>query len=499
MTILSDIQQLEPGAWVQLFELDATSLGADRLFFHGYTQIGSIWWQGTEYSPWPIDAEGFELNPDQPPTPTLSAGNVDGRMTALCLAYQDLVGAKLIRHRTLGKYLDVANSPVSNVVQQSFIPSGTTFQIGGPAGQTAGVNVSAIHRTDWQGRTALSGMPRTNSVRNSATLVGSSLSNVTLTMGTDGAPDGSANYAIITSMATAAPQIAVATNTSNIIVDQDGACSFRARIRDSGSGFVCFQCNQQDASNTVLAASAINFDLIHGVWGSEFAVGSFGLNGFASLSAVKLNGWWHLAYKFTPKATATRAQPYIGQASSLTSRGGAVGAKLHIFGVQNCPGVYIPTGTANVTVTDYTVTAVGAGALGQAATAAMAFDWDGSFQNNPTADPTQEMPLDIWFLERRSAETSEVLTWELSSALDFNGRQIPARQIIANSCAWLTRGGYRGPYCGYNGPPVATVDDTPTTDPALDRCSGKLKGCRFRFGQNGELPYGSFPAASLIK
>jgi len=499
VTLNADIQLLEPGGWVELFELDATALGADRLFFHRYTQVGPVWWQGTEYSPWPIDTQGFELNPNQPPTPTLSAGNVNGRMTALCLAYQDLVGAKLIRHRTLAKYLDPQNSPPKTAVQQAFAPVGTAFQLGGSAGTVAGVAVGGLHRTDWQGRTALFGVPRTNSVRNSATLIGASVSNVTLTLGTDGAPDGSANYAIITSAATAAPQIAVATNTSNVIVDQDGACNFRARIRDSGSGFVCFQCNQQDASNTVLAASAINFDLTHGTWGAEFAVGTFGLNGFASLSAVKLNGWWHLGYKFTPKATATRAQPYIGQASSLTSRGGAVGAKLHIFGVQNCPGVYIPTGTANVTVTDYTVSSTGAGTLGQAATGATTFDWDGSFQNNPTADPTQEAPPDAWFLERRSAEDNTTVTWELSSALDFNGRQTPGRQIIANSCGWLSRGGYRGPNCGYTGPAVAKADDSPTSDPAQDRCGGRLSSCRLRFGQNGELPYGSFPAASLIK
>jgi lambda family phage minor tail protein L len=231
VTLTADIQQLEPGGWIELFELDATVLGADHLFFHRYLQIGVIWWQGVQYSPWPIDTQGFELNPNQPPTPTLSAGNVDGRMTALCLAYQDLVGAKLVRHRTLVRYLDAANFPAGN----------------------------------------------------------------------------------------------------------------------------------------------------------------------------------------------------------------------------------------------------------------------------PTADATQEVPLDVWFIERRSAENNTSVTWELSSALDFNGRQSPGRQIIANSCGWLSRGGYRGPNCGYTGPAVAKSDDSPTTDPALDRCGGRLSSCRLRFGQNGELPYGSFPAASLIK
>ena len=46
--------------------------------------------------------------------------------------------------------------------------------------------------------------------------------------------------------------------------------------------------------------------------------------------------------------------------------------------------------------------------------------------------------------------------------------------------------------------PVATDDDIITTDAAQDRCSGTLKGCKFRFGENGQLRYGSFPTAGRI-
>ncbi|MDR3446012.1 phage minor tail protein L [Dyella sp.] len=235
MTIFADIQTLEPGAWVELFDLDVRSItgggAGDVLHFHGYTQVGPIYWRGTPYEPWPVQADGFEVNTDQPPQPTFSAGNVNGRITALCLAYQDLVGAKLTRRRTLGKFLDAAN-----------FPSG-----------------------------------------------------------------------------------------------------------------------------------------------------------------------------------------------------------------------------------------------------------------NPTADPDQEVPPDIWYLERRSGEDYTQITWELSSPMDFGSRQLPGRDIIANVCGWLMKGGYRGPYCGYNGPPVATIDDQPTADPSKDACSGRLVACGFRFGANNELPYGGFPAASLIK
>lgn len=121
--ITSDIQKLEPGELVQLFELDASEIGGDVLRFHGYAQ-GAIWWQGNEYAPWAIEATGFAKSGDaQQPAPQLRVGNigqdadgnpVPGVITALCLALDDLVGARLTRHRTLGKYLDARNFPGGN-------------------------------------------------------------------------------------------------------------------------------------------------------------------------------------------------------------------------------------------------------------------------------------------------------------------------------------------------------------------------------------------------
>lgn len=49
------------------------------------------------------------MQPSKPPVPTLSVANIDGSISAACLQFQDLVGATVIRHRTLGKYLDAAN------------------------------------------------------------------------------------------------------------------------------------------------------------------------------------------------------------------------------------------------------------------------------------------------------------------------------------------------------------------------------------------------------
>ena len=96
-------------------------------------------------------------------------------------------------------------------------------------------------------------------------------------------------------------------------------------------------------------------------------------------------------------------------------------------------------------------------------------------------------------------ESNDAVQFELSSALDFNGVQLPRRQIVANVCWWLSCGGYRGPYCGYTGEACFDRNDNPVTDPALDRCGGRLSSCKCRFGEHNPLPFGSFPAADLIR
>lgn len=232
MSINADIQTLEPGSMVTLYELDATPIGGELYRFHADTLSAPIWWQGNEYSPWPIEADGFEMTGQgQQPSPTLSVGNVDGFITALVIYFDDLVGAKLTRHRTLTRYLDAVNFP-------------------------------------------------------------------------------------------------------------DG---------------------------------------------------------------------------------------------------------------------------------------------------------------NPEADSDEEFPPDIWYVERKVSEDNVSVQFEMASALDFNNVQLPRGQIVANVCRWLSIGGYRGPYCGYNGPPVANEFDVITSDAARDKCGGRLTSCKLRFGANNPLPYGSFPAAGLIR
>ena len=116
-------------------------------------------------------------------------------------------------------------------------------------------------------------------------------------------------------------------------------------------------------------------------------------------------------------------------------------------------------------------------------------------EGNPDADPQQELPRETWIVDRKALENDEAVSFELASPHDVMGQQLPARQIIRSTCVWL----YRSSECGYCGGPVATATDAPTSDPALDRCSRRLSGCMLRFGTNGELPYGGFLAAGLMR
>lgn len=115
MTINADIQSLTPGAMVEFYELDATGIGGGVLRFQcnpGDAQ--NIYWQGLEYSLWPIKAEGFALTSEQQPRPKVKVGNLNGSISYLCLLYDDLVGAKLTRRRTFVRYLDATNFPDGN-------------------------------------------------------------------------------------------------------------------------------------------------------------------------------------------------------------------------------------------------------------------------------------------------------------------------------------------------------------------------------------------------
>ena len=120
-------------------------------------------------------------------------------------------------------------------------------------------------------------------------------------------------------------------------------------------------------------------------------------------------------------------------------------------------------------------------------------------EGNPSADPREELPPEIWIVQQKTLETAQVVEFTLASALDFNGQKLPDRPIIAGVCAWLRKGGYRGPYCGYTGGRMFDLNGNRVTDPTLDRCSGLMSDCKKRFGEYEVINFGGFPSADLIR
>lgn len=73
----------------------------------------------------------------------------------------------------------------------------------------------------------------------------------------------------------------------------------------------------------------------------------------------------------------------------------------------------------------------------------------------PSADPLQEFPLDVFYIERKTSENALTITWQLGSVLDLEGLQLPRRVITQNYCQWK----YRSSECGYTGAPVFNAND----------------------------------------
>jgi len=107
---------------------------------------------------------------------------------------------------------------------------------------------------------------------------------------------------------------------------------------------------------------------------------------------------------------------------------------------------------------------------------------------NTDADPYAEWPRDIYYVDRKSAETRDVVEFELASAFDLAGVRAPKRQCVTR-CQWV----YRSPECSYAGTNFFDVNNEPVLNASEDVCGKKVSSCEVRFGANAELPYGGYP------
>lgn len=102
-------QQAEVGTYVELFSLDATSVGGDVYYWTpskpGVTS--PIVWNGETYTAVDIEVTGFEKTTSGTlPRPQLSVGNADNIVGALLTSFNDLLGCLVTRTKTLYEFLD---------------------------------------------------------------------------------------------------------------------------------------------------------------------------------------------------------------------------------------------------------------------------------------------------------------------------------------------------------------------------------------------------------
>lgn len=113
------------------------------------------------------------------------------------------------------------------------------------------------------------------------------------------------------------------------------------------------------------------------------------------------------------------------------------------------------------------------------------------------ADPYAEFPQEIWYVDRKSGESRDAVSFELASKFDLPGVKLPRRQVVASVCQWA----YKGDGCGYSGTNYFDINDNPATA-STDKCGKKLSSCKLRFegaGQDGILRFGGFPGAGLFR
>lgn len=110
----AELFSLEPTALLEFFVIyyDYVNMPNEKLYVHGGTNgiNGSVFWQGVEYLPFPIQSSGFETKGDGSlPRPKLTISNQDFFVSNLIRRYNNLIGAKIVRKRTFLKFLDNQN------------------------------------------------------------------------------------------------------------------------------------------------------------------------------------------------------------------------------------------------------------------------------------------------------------------------------------------------------------------------------------------------------
>ena len=216
--------------------------------------------------------------------------------------------------------------------------------------------VDAVYRTDWQGRQLLYPTVRTNHMLYSQSLANAAWdkSNVTVTDGAGVAPDGSTTMSRLTVTATGFSSISQYFGSLLI-----GPVKLILFAQADTANIIFVQVNQANANNVVIHASDINFNVSTGAIGAEYSPGAFSFNNYSGMTLTPMgSGVYRIELSFNVDPSTTSCTVYTGPSASMTGTSATAGTSLLMWGLaaQTGGGVYIPTTTAPVTVTDYVFT-----------------------------------------------------------------------------------------------------------------------------------------------
>jgi len=123
----------------------------------------------------------------------------------------------------------------------------------------------------------------------------------------------------------------------------------------------------------------------------------------------------------------------------------------------------------------------------------------------PQADPNAHFVPDVFLISRKVAQNKVFTEWELAAAMDQQGKKLPARQILRDTCLWSYRHwnaetaafDYTVAACPYTGTAYFNRAGQACTA-AQDYCGKRLSDCVLRFG-DAPLPTSAFPGVSRAR
>lgn len=124
-------------------------------------------------------------------------------------------------------------------------------------------------------------------------------------------------------------------------------------------------------------------------------------------------------------------------------------------------------------------------------------------EDGESPDGQAHFPVESYRIERKARHNSVLIEFELSVYFDQEGKKIPGRQVIRDTCSHTYRDWdgekfvYHQVTCPFAGDRYFLPNGDETHLPSEDRCGKRLSDCEKRFG-TADLPFYGFPGAGRL-